>query len=595
MPGRLRTAAMSLVIAGSAIVGGSAATRAGAMPPVPPGECPALLPVAQVVEGMSATGWTVVRGDQPRPFHVEVLGVMPDAIAPGLPMILVEVSDLPGSTFIEDAGGIWAGMSGSPVYDDDTGRLLGAVAYGFTLAPSPIGGLTPASAMARVLDIRGVAARANPRARITLPGRLRREVARRIGRRVSPSAGVTRLPLPLVVSGLRPRMRNRLERTLELGGASYLVVPGGRARRPSAAPASRPIPGGNFAALVSYGDVTAGGIGTTSYVCGNAALAFGHPMQLMGRARYGANDADAIAIVRDSSFGSFKIASIGPLIGIVDQDRLAALRGNLTTTPDLIPITATVTSVDLGRTRYGRTDVTMTEFVAAIAPGHLLSDIDAVIDRVGGGSALLQFTVLGHRPDGTPWRLHRTERVASQGDISFEAAIALDELLFELGRNRFEDVVYDGITLRATVGDTFIASEVKDLRVSVNGSAFRAGDELVVSPGDELVLRVTLQRFRGAQELARIPLRVPRDASGLGVLVVAGGSSLPSGCELDPTTCPSTFPDLLKALRGAPRNDQIVASLLLLDDVGPVSSRSVRAQRRNVVAGGIELPVLIVP
>jgi hypothetical protein len=565
------------------------------MTPTPPGECPTIMPTTQVAKGMLGTGWTVVRGDEPRPFHVEVLGVMPDAIIPGLPMILVEVSDLPGNNFIEKAGGIWAGMSGSPVYDNASGRLIGAVAYGFSAAPSPIGGLTPASAMTRVLEITGAGARTISKGTIRLPNRLRREVARRIGRSVSPSAGLSRLPTPLVVSGLRARMRNRLERKLERLGASYVIVPGGRARRPTGTPASRPVPGGNFASLLSYGDVTSGGVGTTTYVCGNDALAFGHPMQFIGRAAYGANDADALAIVKDSSFGSFKMANIGTSFGTVDQDRIAALGVDLTETPDLIPVAATVEALDIGQTRTGRSQVTMSDFVPAIAPGHLFSNIDATIDRIGPGDALLQFAILGHHPDGTLWHLNRADRIASTGDISFESAIALDEILFELARNSFEDVAFDGVFMRASISDKFGALEIREIRVAINGGPFRSYDELVVQPGDELEVRVIMRRFRGPLEAARIPIRVPRSASGPGVLDVTGGNSLSSGCEFDPSSCPTDFDGLLKALRRAPRNDQVVASLILFGEGDTPTTRTARSQRQLVVSGAVQLPVLVVP
>ena len=63
---------------------------------------------------MLGTGWTVSEGRDPEPFDAEVLGVLPDAIAPGRDMIVVDTS----SPAITDAGGIWFGMSGSPVYHD---------------------------------------------------------------------------------------------------------------------------------------------------------------------------------------------------------------------------------------------------------------------------------------------------------------------------------------------------------------------------------------------------------------------------------------------------------------------------------------------
>ena len=41
---------------------------------------------------MLATAWTVVEGSDPVSFDVEILGVLPDGIAPGVDFILVHTS-----------------------------------------------------------------------------------------------------------------------------------------------------------------------------------------------------------------------------------------------------------------------------------------------------------------------------------------------------------------------------------------------------------------------------------------------------------------------------------------------------------------------
>lgn len=96
---------------------------------------------------MPATGLTVEKGTVPDPFTATVLGVVENGIAPDLDLIIVDTD----SPAIQRAGGIWAGMSGSPVYAQD-GRLIGAVAYGLSAGPSPIAGVTPAEDMYAVLD-----------------------------------------------------------------------------------------------------------------------------------------------------------------------------------------------------------------------------------------------------------------------------------------------------------------------------------------------------------------------------------------------------------------------------------------------------------
>src|SRR5262245_40862802 len=85
--------------------------------------CPAAFPVTDLTVGQTGEGLTVETGTTPDPFTVTILGVLDDGIAPGVDMILAETA----SPALERAGGVWAGMSGSPVYAED-GRLIGAVA-----------------------------------------------------------------------------------------------------------------------------------------------------------------------------------------------------------------------------------------------------------------------------------------------------------------------------------------------------------------------------------------------------------------------------------------------------------------------------------
>src|SRR3954452_315802 len=109
-------------------------------------ECPAAYPVDALTRGQAVTGLTVSQGTEPDGFTGQVIGVLKDGIMPGLDMIMMRLS----SPEI-DRVGVWAGMSGSPVYAQD-GRLIGAVSYGLAFGPSPVAGVTPAADMKALLD-----------------------------------------------------------------------------------------------------------------------------------------------------------------------------------------------------------------------------------------------------------------------------------------------------------------------------------------------------------------------------------------------------------------------------------------------------------
>ena len=158
--------------------------------------------------------------------------------------------------------------------------------------------------------------------KVSLSAKQRRSIAARADAAV-PKAALQPLRIPLSVSGLAPERLNRLQADADKAGLNVRVHAGSAAAAPAAAaPSAQPVAGGNFASTLSYGDVTAAGVGTTTAVCGDQAVAWGHPFNYLGPVTYGAHNATSLAIIKDESFGPFKLAEIGAPIGTVDQDRL---------------------------------------------------------------------------------------------------------------------------------------------------------------------------------------------------------------------------------------------------------------------------------
>ena len=159
---------------------------------------PDVMPTSDIHAGMTGTGYTVVNGRTVHPFEVDILGVLPDGIAPGLDFIMVSVPE-----------GIAAGYSGSPVYVN--GKLVGAVSYGLPSDDSAVGGgLTPAGPMLDVLgypDANASLARAaSTTKRVQLTPRLRLAAAQASGAPLATVPQTARhLPVALAVSGLDDR------------------------------------------------------------------------------------------------------------------------------------------------------------------------------------------------------------------------------------------------------------------------------------------------------------------------------------------------------------------------------------------------------
>src|SRR2546422_10350010 len=105
----------------------------------------------QLKPGMKGYGLSVFKGTTPERFEVEVLGVLKNAL-PKQDMILIRLS---GANLEHHK--VIAGMSGSPIYVE--GKLIGALAYGWSFENDPLAGVTPIHNMLAQLDHAGATAR----------------------------------------------------------------------------------------------------------------------------------------------------------------------------------------------------------------------------------------------------------------------------------------------------------------------------------------------------------------------------------------------------------------------------------------------------
>jgi hypothetical protein len=555
---RVGASATVVALAATGLVAGPVTAQVSA-----PVDCPDIMPTAEVEDGMTATGFTVSEGMDPEPFDVEVLGVLPNGVAPGRDMIVVETS----SPAIDEAGGIWFGMSGSPVYDDVSGELLGAVAFGLTGSPSSIGGLTPAEDMAELLDYPSSLSSPGTRS-VTLSGGLERRIAQReAGARTD--FRMKRLRAPLSVSGLTDRSFDILAKAIRKEGNKYVLTQGASAR--AAAPGEELATvgaGDTFAAAMSYGDITIGGIGTTTLVCDGEAIAFGHPFSWSGRTELGANQGVTLRIVPDLLFGSFKLANITEPVGTVDQDRLAGIRAILDTFPDLRPVDSSVSAPDINRTEEGSSQAVTDEVVPVLAFNQLLGNIDSTFDQIGEGSSRVAWTVTGQTESGEPWSLSRSNVYTSNFDISVDSSFEVMDQLSSLLNNRFTEVDFNSVDLDATVEDEQTGYRIRKVQVKSGGRGFTGGRRIRVRPGSTLAIKVTLGRVGGGPErVVNLTLDVPGDFRS-GFLEVKGGSSEGFfACFEELGPCSSrprkakNFDDLIDSLEDAPRGNDLTATL----------------------------------
>src|SRR5215212_3508970 len=106
---------------------------------------PELFALEDLRPGMKGTARSVFSGTETQEFGVEILGILPGFPGPRQSAI---IGKLTGPNV--DRTGVFAGMSGSPVYID--GKIVGAIAFSFPFSKDPIAGITPIKQMIDLFD-----------------------------------------------------------------------------------------------------------------------------------------------------------------------------------------------------------------------------------------------------------------------------------------------------------------------------------------------------------------------------------------------------------------------------------------------------------
>jgi SpoIVB peptidase S55 len=571
---------------------------------------PDVYPVDQLHKGLIATGSTVIDGTTQTPFDVKILGVDPDGIAPGIDFILAQITG--PSDFLKQTGGIVAGMSGSPVYIGS--QLVGSTSYGFFASDQTIMGITPAQPMVDLFDYPDTsastsalaAARAASAARTVQLSPALRAVAAQAAGKTSTSAfpgTAHQLQVPLAVSGISSRGINKL-RTYIKNRLHLSVRVYGVTGSTTSTPSTPLTAGDSLAAGISYGDLTAGAIGTATAVCGDMAVGFGHPFFFNGGTSLGMNGADVLKVIKDPSsiFGGFKFATIGDLHGTIDQDRLTGIRGVEGLMPTLVPTTVHVENLDIpGKHRDGGSQIASQDFVPIAAALTLLNDEDVTFDRIGDGSVDLGWTIHGKAPNGTSFTLRRDDKYYSGYDATIES---LFELLYEL--IFLQENHFGHMTFTSALADSQITQQQQtmSIRQVLVSSSLQPGlavhTTLKVKPGDTIHVRAVLLPHGSTTPVkVNFSLNVPKTASGDGYLFTRGGQFF-NGLFSAPRRSHS-FSELVHNLATAEHNYDLVTDLNLFGrSVVPgkaVSRRfhtQVRSAQDEVVEGRRFIRIVVV-
>ena len=574
--GRGRAAAS--LVATVALFGGAAAVTTGPAQSAEPAEdCTEAFPIAELAAGDAVTGLTVSQGTTPEGFTGEILGVIEDGIAPGLDMVMADLD----SPALDAAGGIWQGMSGSPVYAED-GRLIGAVAYGLSWGPSKIAGITPFEEMDNYLPDA-------PAARVKVSDATARKIAaplRRHGcpgrRRLQPAADAARR-----LRRRQPRASPRPPRCARTT-SSCRGTPTPWGRQPHRVPAPMRAPSSRAATSRSPCRTATSPRAASAPrpASATAACRLRPPGDFLGTTTMSLHPADALFVQPESLGAPFKVANLGAPVGTISDDHLSGVSGTFGPLPETATITSDLSYRD--RQRTGTSFVSVPESNAAVTFYQQIANHDRVIDGIVAGSELMTWSITGD-DNGTPFTLSMTDRYASNYDIAFESPWEVADLVWFL--SAFEGVTVEDVTVEGDVIDdssTWMVDRVEQRRDGAWVKVSRHNPALARA-GKTLKLRAVLDGSGDTSRTVPLALDVPAKAAGSrGMLSVEGGAwqwtEYWESADVD---------DIAAALASAVRNDAVSANLFIEGKRKMTRVTDVSEPTDKVVYGGKRVRVRI--
>jgi len=508
-------------------------------------------PLDQVKPGLEGTGRTVFSGTRVETFGAEVLGVL-ENVGPKRNIILARLT---GEKI--DKFGVFAGMSGSPVYIDD--RLVGAVAFAFSFATEPIAGITPIEEMVEIFQKQV-------------------DTSFKIGRKMRPSQiyAVSQLPLgplrgnsnvevgslfqqfdryghltpiatPVNFSGFASSTLDDFAKYLDAMGF-FPVLGGGSARNEDwdNAPLE---PGSTISAQLVRGDVEVSASGTVTHIAGDKIYAFGHPFLSIGYTDIPLSKAAVLGVIPSLMNGQ-KISASTESIGAVKQDRATGILGYNGEEAKLIPVRLTL-ETSRNKTNEFEYEVVNDNFLTPFLISFTVHNSIVSSERAVGGQTLQLKCKIALKGESEVKFENNISDISSSPAL---AAITAAAPVYFILNSGFEDIVVEKIDLELTA--------VEQTRDALLDKVWQ--EKLEARAGEEVDITVFIRKANGEVVSEKYPVKIPEGVSP-GPLKILIGDGV-SFTKLDAQTdqyefIPQTVSQLVKAINNFKKNDRLYIRL----------------------------------
>jgi hypothetical protein len=544
---------------------------------------PRLFALEDLRPGMKGVARTVFSGTESQEFGVEILGVLPGFPAPRQSAIIARLS----GANVEKTG-VFAGMSGSPVYIE--GRLVGAIAFSFPFAKEPIAGITPIKQMIDLFE-RGpgnemqkpkeprtisFAQLAATEWKPTLP----KPAVTAAPMIASVSAGSPLVPLmgqqmtpiatPVVFAGISQESLSMFAPQLMANGLLPVSGAGGSAAITPLAKATEQtlLPGTSVSVQLVRGDYSIAASGTVTFRDGDRIYAFGHPFLSLGASDMPMSESAVVTVIPNVN-NSFKLSVPGQMVGSISQDRGSGVFGQLGRAPGMIPVRINLhTSRDRSET-YSY-EIANDSFLTPLLLNITVFNTITSSERALGDSTISikgSINVKGQEAI-------ELERRFSAANSAILAAGSVAAPIGSLLSSGFDDVQIAGVTLDISSTDTKYTGTLERIAL----------DRTEVRRGEKIEIQAYVRTESGKQFVQRIPVQIPEDATPGQLLVFVGdGGALQEGSAAK-AFVPRDLGQLVNAINKVKKSDRLYVKLFRITPGAVIGTNELPNLPPSVVA-----------
>ena len=516
-------------------------------------------PFSEIRKGMRATAYTVFEGTEPKAFEVEVLGTLEGFNAPRQNAIIVKL--LGADT---DRSGVFAGMSGSPVYID--GKLVGAIAFAYNFSKEAIGGITPIQDMVDIFEQRKSEDKipSAPRS-ISFSEISFNENSKEFSNFLNPNFSATTnvssvnapvlkpIATPLSITGVPTEVIERFAAQFQSFGLMPVAGAASAAKITELVKADGNTlkPGSTIVVPLVRGDFSLSAAGTVTHRDGNRIYAFGHPFLSVGVSDFPMNEGEVITVVPNFA-NSFKLAKPTAMVGVMSGDRATGIYGELGTAAKMIPVDINL-NTSRGEARSYKFEIVSDRFLSP-----LLMQI-ATLSTITGterqlGDSTIQVSAKIQIKDQPEIKIEN--RLSASGNTALATVFSLSQPISAIFTSGFKDLKIEKISIDLTSRD--IKSSGKLERLWINHSE--------VKRGETVMLHAFARTDGGGEYVERIEVKIPEDAP-LGTLTVTVGDGMATqASDSRASFTPKNIDQLVRELNRLRKADRLYVRLSRSDN-----------------------------